>query len=242
MKLLAFDTSTDQLSIAVERDGDIWQHQGEGGALASAALIPTIERLMAEAGLVYAQLDAIAFGCGPGAFTGLRTACSVAQGLAYGAGGGVGVPVLPVDSLLAVAEDARVRHASQAGELRLLALLDARMDEMYAAPYRYAAGRWLQEEEFSLCKPEQLPPSTWQTEQGRQALAGNVFSNYGERLPVTASLPRWTALPTATAMLRLAPDLLAQGRAVRADQALPRYVRDKVAQTTQERLAAKAAK
>ncbi len=234
MKLLAFDTSTDQLSIAVERDGSLWQHQGAGGALASTALIPTIERLMAEAGLMYGQLDAIAFGCGPGAFTGLRTACSVAQGLAYGAG----VPVLPVDSLLAVAEEARVRHAPQAEELRLLALLDARMDEMYVAPYHYTAGRWGQQEEFSLCKPEQLPARTWQT---AQALAGNVFDNYGARLPVPTSLPRWAALPTATAMLRLAPDLLAQGRAVRADQALPRYVRDKVAQTTQERLAAKAA-
>ncbi|MGJ4748529.1 tRNA (adenosine(37)-N6)-threonylcarbamoyltransferase complex dimerization subunit type 1 TsaB [Leptospira sp. SA-E8] len=239
MKLLAFDTSTDQLSIAVERDGGIWQHQGEGGALASATLIPRIEHLMAEAGLAYAQLDAIAFGCGPGAFTGLRTACSVAQGLAYGArgaSGGAGVPVLPVDSLLAVAEEARMRHAPQADALKVLALLDARMDEIYAAPYRYAAGRWEQQEEFGLCKPEQLPAFDG------HALAGNVFDSYGTRLPLDAALPRWAALPTATAMLRLAPDLLAQGRAVSAAEALPRYVRDKVAQTTQERLAAKAAK
>ena len=234
MKLLAFDTSTELISIAVTRlDAGVprsWQHTGAGGAQASSALIPAIETLMAEAGLRFEELDAIAFGRGPGSFTGLRTACAVAQGLGFGAG----VPLLPVDTLLAVAEEARAQHVPQQQRLRLLALLDARMDELYAAPYEYADGRWQQCADFSLFKPEQVP---WQDS---QALAGNVFAEYGERLPVPPELPCWQALPTAAAMLRLAPRLLVQGNAVPAEEALPRYIRDKVALTTEERAAAKA--
>lgn len=234
MKLLAFDTSTELISIAVTRPvggvARVWQHTGAGGAQASSALIPAIETLMAEAELKFEELDAIAFGRGPGSFTGLRTACAVAQGLGFGAG----VPLLPVDTLLAVAEEARAQQVPQAQSLRLLALLDARMDELYAAPYDYTAGRWQQRADFSLFKPEQVPL------QDNQALAGNVFAEYGERLPAPADLPRWQALPTAAAMLRLAPALLAEGNAVPAADALPRYIRDKVALTTQERAAAKA--
>ena len=235
MKLLAFDTSTELISIAVTRVVDgvarVWQHTGAGGAQASSALIPAIETLLAEAELTYGELDAIAFGRGPGSFTGLRTACAVAQGLGFGAG----VSLLPVDTLLAVAEEARAQQAPQAPALQVLALLDARMDELYAAPYDYAAGRWQQRADFGLYRPEQIP---WQD---GQALAGNVFADYGERLPVPAAVPRWQALPTAAAMLRLAPALLAAGNAVAAEQALPRYIRDKVALTTEERAAAKAA-
>lgn len=235
MKLLAFDTSTELISIAVTRlvDGQarVWQHTGTGGAQASSALIPAIEVLMAEADLRYEELDAIAFGQGPGSFTGLRTACAVAQGLGFGAG----VPLLPVDTLLAVAEEARQQYAPQQAALRVLALLDARMDELYAAHYEFADGSWMQREDYALFKPEQL------ARQDSTALAGNVFAEYGERLPVPLELPRWQALPTAAAMLRLAPALLAAGHAVPAEQALPRYIRDKVAKTTLERAAEKAA-
>lgn len=234
MKLLAFDTSTDQLSIAVMREigGEtrLWQHTGAGGAQASGALIPAIETLMAEAGLMFEELDAIVFGRGPGSFTGLRTACAVAQGLGFGAG----VPLLPVDTLMAVAEEARARQKAQSASLRVLALLDARMDELYVAPYDYADGRWQQRSDFRLCKPEQV------SSQEVEALAGNVFAEYGERISAPVDLPRWQALPTAAAMLRLAPALLAEGNAVAAEQALPRYIRDKVALTTEERAAAKA--
>lgn len=234
MKLLAFDTSTELMSIAVTRAVDgahrVWEHTGTGGAQASSALIPAIETLMAEAELKFEELDAIAFGRGPGSFTGLRTACAVAQGLGFGAG----VPLLPVDTLLAVAEEARAQQAPQQLALRLLVLLDARMDELYAAPYAYAQGRWSQQADFSLLKPEQVALGD------AQALAGNVFAEYGERLPRSADLPCWQALPTAAAMLRLAPGLLADGNAVAAADALPRYIRDKVALTTQERAAAKA--
>src|SRR5436190_17193363 len=128
MTLLAFDTATERMSIALAAGGTVWEHEaigGEGAGQASAALIPAILALLARAGVTLAQLDAIAFGRGPGAFTGLRTACSVAQGLAFGAG----KPVLPVDTLLAVAEDARDGAAPQ----RIWAVTDARMDEVYAA-------------------------------------------------------------------------------------------------------------
>ena len=88
MHLLAFDTSTERMSIAVARTQGgqtrLWEATGAGGAQASVALLPTILDLMAQAGLGFAELDAICFGCGPGAFTGLRTACSVAQGLGFG--------------------------------------------------------------------------------------------------------------------------------------------------------------
>ncbi len=234
MKLLAFDTSTELISIAVTRhiDGQarLWQHSGAGGAQASSTLIPTIETLMAEADLRFEELDAIVFGRGPGSFTGLRTACAVAQGLGFGAG----VSLLPVDTLLAVAEEARAQQAPQQQNLRLLSLLDARMGELYAAPYVYTQGLWVQQADFSLLQPEQLRLDD------AQALAGNVFAAYAERLSLPPTLPCWQALPTAAALLRLAPALLAAGNAVAAADALPRYIRDKVAQTTAERTAAKA--
>ncbi len=225
MKLLAFDTSTDRVSIAVQREAAVWQHEAAGGALASSTLIPAIEALMAQAQLRYGQLDAIVFGRGPGSFTGLRTACAVAQGLAYGAG----VPLLPVDTLLAVAEQARLQHAPQAPTLQLLALLDARMGELYAAPYAWAEGRWLRTGDYRLARPDQL-----QVPSGH-ALAGNALALYDAQLPPA---PRWPAQPTAGALLRLAPALWAAGAAVPAEQALPLYIRDKVALTTEERAAA----
>ena len=232
MNLLAFDTSTEQMSIGVQRGDRQWLHAGAGGAQASNTLIPAVLRLLQEAGLALAELDAIAFGRGPGSFTGLRTACAVAQGLAFGAG----VPVLPIDTLLAVAEEARLGQ----GATQVLALLDARMDQVYAAPWAWAedAG-WRAAGDTGVCAPEALTLAvgageTW-------ALAGNAFAAYGERLPAALqALPRVAALPTARALLRLAPAALAAGRAVAADQALPLYVRDKVAQTTAERAAAAA--
>src|SRR5438552_18508365 len=124
--LLAFDTSTEVMSLALLRAGSLSVREGEGGAQASMRLIPEALRLLSDAGCALRDVDAIAFGRGPGAFTGLRTACSVAQGLAFGAS----KQVLPIDSLLAVAEDAR---AAGLAPLRVWALIDARMDQIYAA-------------------------------------------------------------------------------------------------------------
>ncbi len=228
MNLLAFDTSTEALSIAVGRTDQVWSHSGVGGAQASATLIPAILRCLAQAGLRLAELDAIVFGRGPGAFTGLRTACAVAQGLAFGARPG-GVPVLPVDSLLALAEEARHQY----GVVQLVAVLDARMDQVYSAGYSWDGQRWSEPVELGLRAPQELLlPSGW-------AMAGNAFAAYGERLAAGAA--GLAALPTAQALLRLAPELLAAGLAVPAEQALPRYIRDQVAQTTQQRADARAA-
>lgn len=234
MKLLAFDTSTDSMSIAVTDGSRVWQHTGAGGAQASGALIPAILDLLAQAGLSLPGLDALVFGRGPGSFTGLRTACAVAQGLALGAS----LPVLPVDTLLAVAEEARFQHEGEkaAASLQVSALLDARMDEMYVQGFACVAGQWTSLGDCGLTRPENL-----QLDPGDTLLAGNVFGVYAGRLPAFPdTLPRITALPTATALLRLAPALLAAGQGVPASQALPLYVRDKVALTTDERARVKA--
>lgn len=235
-KFLAFDTSTDTMSVAVTDGARLWQHTGPGGAKASATLIPVVMGLMADAGLALGDLEAIVFGRGPGSFTGLRTACAVAQGLAFGANAGAGVPVLPVDTLLAVAEEARLLQAV-APSPYITALLDARMDEMYVQRYATHQGGLGVLTPLGACelmRPEHL------LLEANTLYAGNVFDVYSDRLP--PDLKRITCLPTATALLRLAPQLAASGQCVPAAQALPLYVRDKVAQTTVERETAKAVK
>lgn len=227
MNLLALDTSTDTLSIAVQKGGNgsgagLLERSAPGGAQSSTTLIPLIRELMGELGLSFDELELIAFGRGPGSFTGLRTACSVAQGLAFGARKGLGVPVLPVDSLLAVAEQARMEH----GVDKVLAVLDARMDEVYAAAYRWDGGQWSSAGDYQLLAPQHVIVEPGFT------VAGNAQAAYGERLAPDA--PHVRALPTAGAMLRLAPQLAASGT-VSAKEALPLYIRDKVAQTTAER-------
>jgi len=270
MKLLAFDTSTEHLSIAVSRTvhghTQVWAHTGPGGAMASSTLIPAIMALLVEAGLSLRELDAIAFGAGPGSFTGLRTACAVAQGLGHGAG----VPLLPMDTLLAVAEEARNASAPDAAAFNVVAVLDARMDEVYTAVYAWRAGRWTQPGGWDVIKPEALVAADRAGDAGPAqpssaapvsavavgaggaggadaappvapawVVAGNAFAAYGERL--LPGWPRVHALPTATALLRLAPALLAAGQAVPPQDALPRYIRDKVAKTSDERADEKAA-
>lgn len=226
MKLLAFDTSTETMFIAVTDGQQTWQHTAEGGAKTSSALIPAIMALLKEANLMLQQLDAIVFGRGPGSFTGLRTACSVAQGLAFGAGN---IVVLPINTLLAVAEEARFSMGDTLDATQIQAVLDARMGEVYAASYVYKNGLWDANSEIQLCKPEALKFQTG------FCLAGNcLVGGFDEA-------NRIQSLPTATAMLRLAPAMLAAGLGVAADQALPLYVRDKVAQTTAERAALKQA-
>lgn len=238
LKFLAFDTSTDQLSVALTDGVRVWQHSGPGGALASTTLIPAILALLAESGLALGDLEAIAFGRGPGSFTGLRTACAVAQGLAFGANRGAGIAVLPVDTLLAVAEEARWQRADADAPLTVTALLDARMSEMYVQRYAFGGGQWRALSGCSLVRPEDL---VLDTDSASDLLAGNVFGVYADRLPAgLAALALADALPTASAMLRLAPALAAAGQCVAAALALPLYVRDKVALTTDERARVKA--
>jgi tRNA threonylcarbamoyladenosine biosynthesis protein TsaB len=226
---LAFDTSTDVLSIGVAANGRTEVRTLAGGAKSSAMLIPTAMDMLAQAGVGLPQLDAIVFGRGPGSFTGLRTACAVAQGLAFGAD----IPVLPVDTLLAVAEEARVLAGVTDQPLTVLALLDARMDEVYSAAYDWDGQRWALRHPLQVGAAQQVVVP----DAPRVLLAGNAFEAYGERLPAGE---RVQTLPTAAALLRLAPVLWADGQAVPAEQAMPLYIRDKVAQTTAEREAAKA--
>jgi tRNA threonylcarbamoyladenosine biosynthesis protein TsaB len=230
---LAFDTSTDVLSLAVARGHQVWTQTLPGGAQSSSGLIPAVLSMLAEADMPLASLTAIVFGRGPGSFTGLRTACAVAQGLAFGAD----IPVLPVDTLLAVAEEARwqrVQGGAADADLSVLAMLDARMDEVYSAAYQWssASRSWQGVSALQVSAPENVQAT------GGPLLAGNVFEAYGPRLAMPGE--RCQALPTAAALLRLAPSLWAQGLAVPADQAMPLYIRDKVANTTAEREAMKA--
>ncbi|WP_300708651.1 tRNA (adenosine(37)-N6)-threonylcarbamoyltransferase complex dimerization subunit type 1 TsaB [Limnohabitans sp.] len=232
LRWLAFDTSTDVLSLAVARGDRVCTQTLPGGAQSSSGLIPAVLSMLAEADMPLASLNAIVFGRGPGSFTGLRTACAVAQGLAFGAD----VPVLPVDTLLAVAEEARwqrVQGGEANADVSVLALLDARMDEVYSAAYQWsAAGQsWQGVSALQVSAPENVQSSA-------SVLAGNVFEAYGPRLNMPGE--RCVALPTAAALLRLAPALWAQGLAVPAEQAMPLYIRDKVANTTAEREAMKA--
>lgn len=225
MNLLAFDTSTEFLTAAVLRGGTIVaEERAAGGAQASAALIPALQALLARSGVELAELDAIVFGRGPGSFTGLRTACAVAQGLGFASG----LPVLGVETLLAIAEDARERT----GATQVFAMLDARMGEVYAARYEFAGDGWRREGEIVLARPGAIDiPVGW-------AVAGNVIAAYGDLLP--SQVPRIDAAPTAAAMLRIAPRLIASGAAIDAAHAAPVYIRDKVAQTTEERAQARA--
>ena len=225
-KFLAFDTSTEVMSVALTDGRRIWQHTSPGGAKASATLIPAVLALLAEAQLALGDLRAIAFGRGPGSFSGLRTACAVAQGLAFGANGGAGIDVLPIDTLLALAEEARFQ--SPGSVQHITALLDARMDEMYAQRYSVDINVLSQVGRCELISPEDLPAGP-----PAGLFAGNVFDVYVNRLPTPVR--HLTCLPTATAMLRLAPALAASGHCVNAALALPLYVRDKVALTTNER-------
>jgi len=230
--LLAFDTATERMSIALSVRGRVSTHDAAGGALASACLIPAILALLERAGIALRDLDAIAFGRGPGAFTGLRTACSVAQGLAFGAG----KPVLPIDSLLAVAEDAR----GGASDMVVWVAMDARMHEIYAAQYRFGARRWQVLAAPMLITPEALN-ERWRAD-APQHVAGNALAAFGVQLQTADAVLLPNALPRAVAMLPLAQALWDRGGAVDAALALPLYLRDKVAQTTVERETARALK
>ncbi len=242
---LAFDTATELMSVALAHEGRVHVHdapggvpvQGaRGGALASAALIPAILGLLARAGITLQQLDAIAFGRGPGAFTGLRTACSVAQGLAFGAG----KPVLPIDTLLAVAEDARVQQGNASSAVRVWAAMDARMNEVYAAQYGFDGALWRVLDAPMLIAPQDLH-ARWLLDEP-QCVAGNALAAFAPLLETTTAARVPEAAPRATALLTLAQAMWSAGGAVDAALALPLYVRDKVAQTTLERDAARALK
>jgi tRNA threonylcarbamoyladenosine biosynthesis protein TsaB len=230
--LLGFDTSTEVMTVGLQAGGHLFTAQAAGGAAASSALLPHIHALLAQAGVRFADLDAVAFGQGPGAFTGLRTACAVAQGI----GLALGKPLLPIDSLLLVAEDAR----GQTGADDVVVLMDARMDEVYAGHYAWQADRWQVLQAPALYGLAALH-ALWQP-LSPSMFAGSALAAFGSRL----GLPKesgWCEMEAdrAAALMRLAAQAMTAGQAVDPAQALPLYTRDKVALTTQERAAARAA-
>jgi tRNA threonylcarbamoyladenosine biosynthesis protein TsaB len=231
-RLLALDTATERMAVAVINGQRQWRANEDGGALASGRLLPLAFELLAEAGIERTRLDAVAFGRGPGAFTGLRTACSVAQGLALG----LGCPLLSIDSLAIVAEDARACHGVDA----LWVAMDARMDEVYAGAYRFEQQRWRCEAGPALYTLPALC-AAW-AQQRPPAIAGSALAAMGDRLD-TGAARRLTDAGSdrAAALARLALDAFAAGQMIDAAQALPLYLRDKVALTTAERQAARAA-
>ncbi|MEJ6007388.1 tRNA (adenosine(37)-N6)-threonylcarbamoyltransferase complex dimerization subunit type 1 TsaB [Paucibacter sp. AS339] len=230
--LLALDSSTETMALALTSPAGRWLFEAEGGPQASSRLVPEALALLAQAGLKLADVDAIAFGSGPGAFTGLRAACAVVQGLAFGAG----KPVLAVDSLMLVAEDARQQAGSDFEGLMWVAM-DARMGEIYAAAYRWAAGQWQTEQAPALYTPEALLAHWGQP----SAVCGSALAVFAEQLQPQATERRtWPRSQSrAAALAALAAQRWAAGALLDAAEAMPVYVRDKVAQTTAERLALK---
>ena len=219
MKLLALDTAASRSSVAIYIDGDVLEDVIQAERMQSETLIPMLERILERTGLRLTGLDALAFGRGPGPFTGLRVAAAVIQGLAYGAH----LPVVPVSNLAALAAAAHTRHAAG----RILACLDARMQEVYWAAYEFKADSLEPVCPESLSPPAglTLPPGAWFG-------AGSGWAAYPEalkaRVPGLAGVDA-TVMASAADIAKLAYKSFLQGAAVPPERALPIYLRDKVA-------------
>jgi tRNA threonylcarbamoyladenosine biosynthesis protein TsaB len=239
--LLALDTATDRVHAALVVGDAVQTLDLPGGAQASAQLLPALQGMLHEAGLAWPDLDAIAFGSGPGAFTGLRTACSVTQGLALGAD----CPVIVLDTLMAVAEDARQQAPEDCPPgTEVWVLQDARMEELYVGAFTWRGQDW-QVAQAAQLWPLSEPVARWASDAGRGAelrLCGNALRTYPDHFaplwPLGAAvLGAAEAAPRGAALAALAQRAWLRGEAVDVALALPRYVRDKVAQTTAERRA-----
>ncbi len=217
LNLLALDTSTEYCSVALLRGEELTHREAHAIQRHSELILPMIGELLAASGVEVTRLDGIAFGAGPGSFTGLRIACGVAQGLAFGAG----LPVVPVGTLIALAQEA--------GAPKVIACLDARMGEIYHAAYRRDGGQWSE-----IVPPGVGPAQSAPVVQGNSWFGcGSGFAVYAEALAkryegqldgVAAALH-----PHARSIARLAAPVLAAGGGLSAEQAAPVYVRDKVA-------------
>lgn len=225
--LLAFDASVEPGSCALYRAGAVDERRVEAGQTSSQGLLPAARELLDAGGVDVDGIAAIAFGRGPGGFTGLRVACGIAQGLGFG----LAVPVVPVDSLQAVALAAADAGASGV----VLVAMDARMGEVYHASFRIDGG-W----PVVLDQARVLPPERIVIPAKTGAVAGNALAAY----PLWAdsidpALARHEALlPTAAAVARLGAKAWRETGGLPPEQAVPVYVRDKVALTVAERLAA----
>ena len=223
MKILALETSTEYCSVALWGDGEIDAREILAGQRHSELLLDMVDALLRRHGLRPRDLDGIAFGAGPGSFTGLRIACGVTQGIAFGAE----LPVVGVSTLLAVAE--------ASGAERALCCLDARMSQVYQAAYVRSGARWDTVHAPGLYAPEEAPPLA----SGSWIGCGSGFKAYREALArryaarLSAIMP--DVYPHAKDIVRLAVPDFEAGRAGPAEHAVPVYLRDKVALRADER-------
>ena len=223
MKILALDTSTEYCSVALWHDGAMDARDELAGQRHSQRLLPMVGELLRHHGFDVKDLDGIAFGQGPGSFTGLRIACGVTQGLAFGAG----LPVVGVSTLLALAEAARAERA--------VCCIDARMGEIYHAAYARNGPKWEPVHLPALYAPAEAPPLP----AGSWIGCGSGFAAHGPVLQqlyagrLSAIMP--DVFPHARDIARLAVPEFEAGRAVAPEHAVPAYIRDKVALKTSER-------
>lgn len=222
--LLALDTATEACSVALLHDGKVTSHYEVIPRLHAQKLLPMIKELLAQAGVELSAVEAIAFGRGPGAFTGVRIAIGVVQGLAFA----LERPVLPISNLAALAQRAYREH----GATQVASAIDARMDEVYWGCYREQAGEMRLQGVEAVLPPEAaaLPGDA----SGDWFGAGTGWG-YAERLSVKPTALDAGMLPHAEDLLTLARFAWARGEAIRADDAQPVYLRDKVAATRAER-------
>jgi len=221
--IVAIETSTELASVALLQGDQLISRESGGAQTHSQYVLPMLQSLLIEAGITLSQCDALAYGAGPGSFTGVRTACGLAQGLAFGAN----VPVVPVVTLMAMADAAR----RAGGGDSIVAALDARMGEVYWAQYRFRDG-WQAVVAPTLSKPTQV------TAQGPALACGSGLGVYADAFADFDFIDRWPGLmPHAAHIARLAVAAVMAGHTVHARDAQPLYLRDKVALTTRERLA-----
>ncbi|MHC6227022.1 tRNA (adenosine(37)-N6)-threonylcarbamoyltransferase complex dimerization subunit type 1 TsaB [Pseudomonas sp. X10] len=216
--LLALDTATEACSVALLHEGRVTSHYEVIPRLHAQKLLPMVQQLLADAGVALSAVDAIAFGRGPGAFTGVRIAIGVVQGLAFA----LERPVLPVSNLAALAQGAlRERGAQQ-----VAAAIDARMDEVYWGCYQAHEGEMRLVGQEAVLAPERvaLPQGS-----GADWFGAGTGWGYAERLAVTVAASDASQLPNALDILSLAGFAWARGEAIAADQAQPVYLRDNVA-------------
>jgi tRNA threonylcarbamoyladenosine biosynthesis protein TsaB len=222
VKILALDTATEGCSVALGLDDRILERFVEMERGHAERLLPMVEELLAEGGTTLAALDAIAFGRGPGGFTGVRLAASVAQGLAFGAG----IGVVPVSDLAAVAQRAAVLHP---GARRVLVVNDARMREVYWASFTTEGGvRVLGVEKVTAGSAVDLSIASGASPWVAAGRGLRAAPDLAERCRTAGAALEPELLPRASEVLSLARGIVAAGGILPAEQALPVYVRDRV--------------
>jgi len=218
--ILAIETSSELASCALLRGETVISRMSSGVRTHSQSILPMIQELLAEAGIALKDCDAIAFGSGPGSFTGVRTACGIAQGLAFGSN----LPVVPVVTLDAMALACHQQHAAA----EVLAVIDARMGEVYWAQYHFDATSAMPVAVLppALSAPENVQP------QGAPVACGNGLSAYAEAFVAGGHA---AVMPHAEQIAQLAAIAFVEGRMVTAAEAQPLYLRNKIAYTQAER-------